>query len=356
MTKVIILLCFLSSFLFSLTLYEEFRTNNNVVNEKFFISSLIKERERYLQSLKKDMFETTIQYDERVRQEKRKVYQETLDVINYKLNFEGAGNTFLVNYDADGRLAKFDLEWHSFDDAFLKKLLTNVQAFLTIGVKNAKEIFQNVKVHRFYAQLNYSNNKLILEDIYILHNHRKYFLFLKKGVEAIIGDKKIPLIIKTIPQNATITIVNIKPRYVEGMLLKVGNYHLKISKVGYKTTDKWITLDNSDAFVFTLQKQRRKIVTHTFKDRYTGLKWHKPYKKMNIFQANRYCKSIGGRLPMMDELKQLSAHARRVSSRLTGWYWSRNKNRDGTIKGININSNFQGTRMSSSYNETLCIY
>ena len=361
MKKIIILLCLLSSFLFSLTLYEEFTANKRVVNEKFFISSLVKERDRYLESLKKDMFETTVQYNERVEKETQKVYQETLEVMNYKLNLEGAGNAFLVDYDADGRVAKFDLEWHSFDDAFFKTLFTNAKAFLTIGAESAKEIFQKVKVHRLYAQLDYGNEGLVLGDIYILHNDTKYFLFLKKGVEAIaIKEKKIPLTIKIVPHNAIITIVNIKPKYMAGMALEAGNYHLKISKEGYKTIDKWIKLDNSDAFAFTLQKKRqkprRKIAYNTFKDRFTGLKWHKVHKKMTALQANRYCKSIGGRLPMMSELRNLSAHARRVSSRLTGWYWSRNKHRDGTVGGVNFRSRLQGLSRASSYHDTLCIY
>ena len=225
MKKIIILLCLLSSFLFSLTLYEEFTANKRVVNEKFFISSLVKERDRYLESLKKDMFETTAQYNARVETETQKVYQETLEVMNYKLNLEGAGNAFLLDYDADGRIAKFDLEWHSFDDAFLRTLFTNAKAFLTIGVEQAKEMFQKIKVHRLYAQLNYGNEGLVLGDIYILYNDRKYFLFLKKGLEAIaIKEKKIPLTIKTVPYNATITIVNIKPKYVAGMVLECKFY------------------------------------------------------------------------------------------------------------------------------------
>ena len=49
--------------------------------------------------------------------------------------------------------------------------------------------------------------------------------------------------IETVPENARIRIMNIRPRYQSGMLLQPGKYDLEISAEGYQTYRKWIPLD-----------------------------------------------------------------------------------------------------------------
>ena len=52
------------------------------------------------------------------------------------------------------------------------------------------------------------------------------------------------LTIKTSPENARIRLLNIAPKYRQGMQLKAGRYHLEVTKTGYQRYTKWFNLDN----------------------------------------------------------------------------------------------------------------
>lgn len=55
-------------------------------------------------------------------------------------------------------------------------------------------------------------------------------------------NSKYELYIETKPKNATIRIMNIKPKFKQGIILKRGKYEIEISAKGYKTRKEWITL------------------------------------------------------------------------------------------------------------------
>ncbi|MCP4693289.1 MAG: hypothetical protein GY859_34930 [Desulfobacterales bacterium] len=52
------------------------------------------------------------------------------------------------------------------------------------------------------------------------------------------------LFIKTIPEDAKIRIMNIKPRYISGISLPDGNYRINVSAPGYITRDFWSRIQN----------------------------------------------------------------------------------------------------------------
>ena len=54
------------------------------------------------------------------------------------------------------------------------------------------------------------------------------------------------LFVKTEPINATIRIMNIKPRFIQGITLAPGSYHLEISAHGYETLNRWINLSSGE--------------------------------------------------------------------------------------------------------------
>jgi hypothetical protein len=62
------------------------------------------------------------------------------------------------------------------------------------------------------------------------------------------------LSIKVIPLDARIRIMNIKPKYYDGIKLKKGKYHIVISKDGYETLDQWISLNKDLVYVRALKK------------------------------------------------------------------------------------------------------
>ena len=50
------------------------------------------------------------------------------------------------------------------------------------------------------------------------------------------------LFVDTVPSNATIRILNIKPKFYQGIELDPGKYHVEVSASGYKTKKKWVEL------------------------------------------------------------------------------------------------------------------
>ncbi|WP_345976410.1 reverse transcriptase family protein [Sulfurimonas sp. HSL3-7] len=58
-----------------------------------------------------------------------------------------------------------------------------------------------------------------------------------------------PLFIETVPFDAKIQIMNIKPAYKPGILLKPENYDIRISKKGYETQRFWIKMEHENKIV-----------------------------------------------------------------------------------------------------------
>jgi len=54
---------------------------------------------------------------------------------------------------------------------------------------------------------------------------------------------RIPFYVKTKPQNATVRIMNIKPKYQAGIRLKAGLYDIQISAPGYRDRRFWMSLN-----------------------------------------------------------------------------------------------------------------
>ena len=58
--------------------------------------------------------------------------------------------------------------------------------------------------------------------------------------------RKSRLFIATEPGNARVRILNIKPKFYQGIELKPGSYHIEVSASGYKTKKTWIRLDDEN--------------------------------------------------------------------------------------------------------------
>ncbi|MBD3796903.1 MAG: PEGA domain-containing protein [Campylobacterales bacterium] len=57
------------------------------------------------------------------------------------------------------------------------------------------------------------------------------------------------------PQGATIKILNIKPKYYDGIELEAGNYLIEVSKSGYKTYKELIEVDKPTIHTVSLEKE-----------------------------------------------------------------------------------------------------
>ena len=116
-----------------------------------------------------------------------------------------------------------------------------------------------------------------------------------------------------VPDNSKIKILNIQDVYKDSMLLKKGKYHILITKKGYNSYDKWITLSDNTTLNLHLSKYKapKTIVLsngnivwensrnpHPFKnvEKIGGTIWEKR-SEQNIYdsnwnQAKKYCKNL----------------------------------------------------------------
>ena len=154
---------------------------------------------------------------------------------------------------------------------------------------------------------------------------------------------KSKLFVEVEPKDSRIRILNIKPKFQQGMALVSGRYHVETSKQGYETKKMWIELGAGEdkkvaVNLEQLQASVQPTTTHTrppspssnvikrdgqyvayangiVKDTKTGLEWAVgPDRDMNWSEAKSWVKGLGGgwRMPTMDELEGLF-------KKTTGW-------------------------------------
>ncbi|SMG66667.1 hypothetical protein BMETH_679_1 [methanotrophic bacterial endosymbiont of Bathymodiolus sp.] len=66
---------------------------------------------------------------------------------------------------------------------------------------------------------------------------------------------KYALSIISSPLSARIRILNIKPKYHNGIRLSRGKYHIEVSASGYQTLKQWVNLTKNNSFSFSLKKK-----------------------------------------------------------------------------------------------------
>lgn len=99
--------------------------------------------------------------------------------------------------------------------------------------------------------------------------YTKRVLFKKgrsKSLTAYLNTKAPPkasLSFETRPDNALIKILNIKPRFYQGMDLDAGRYHIEVSADGYKTHDEWITLSAGEDRDFDIRLTKKRTASYT---------------------------------------------------------------------------------------------
>lgn len=116
-----------------------------------------------------------------------------------------------------------------------------------------------------------------------------------------------PLSIKTNPENANIRILNIRPKYHDGLLLKPGSYHIEVTKPGYQKYKQWITLKNRPLeHPITLTKIQNDDMTHTstapiktetaIKQGYNSYPYNlDETQRKNLKKANRLFKKVSAK-------------------------------------------------------------
>lgn len=67
------------------------------------------------------------------------------------------------------------------------------------------------------------------------------------------------IFIKTVPENARVRILNIVPKYTDGIILPAGRYQVEVSSPGYETRVKWYTLGEGEYKNIAIQLEKRSV-------------------------------------------------------------------------------------------------
>ena len=104
------------------------------------------------------------------------------------------------------------------------------------------------------------------------------------------------------PNGSRTRILNIKPKYRDGMWLKAGKYHIEVSAKQYNTHKKWINLTKDTNLTIVLKRPKNISIgtvvwsTQTGTKYIDGLYWQdqavNKSNKMNWHKAKDYCKRL----------------------------------------------------------------
>jgi len=72
---------------------------------------------------------------------------------------------------------------------------------------------------------------------------------------------KPKLYVETEPQNTTVKILNIRPKFHQGIKLKPGSYHLEISSEGYETKKQWVILAEGKDKNLKIHLEKKRLET-----------------------------------------------------------------------------------------------
>ena len=173
------------------------------------------------------------------------------------------------------------------------------------------------------------------------------------------GPRKGRLYVETEPRDANVKILNIGPKFDQGMELVPGSYHVEASKQGYRTQEKWVDLKAGEnkrleirleqfqasiqpATTYTrpssstsnVMERDGIYVAHAngiVKDTKTGLEWKAgPDRGTNWDEARSWVQSLinldggGWRMPTLDELAGLykdgtGSHNMTSLFKMSGW-------------------------------------
>lgn len=150
---------------------------------------------------------------------------------------------FIVSKDKKG-----SIQFENYKD--INKITLVPQGFTSGYGVYQKPIVPSGKYTLYIEPKNKSRNKIVRQIIVKNNATTKVNIDFYRAL-----NKKFPLVINASPKDSQIRVMNIKPKYVEGMKLPLGKYKIEISKVGYKKQLKTVTLDhNKQTFGFTLHK------------------------------------------------------------------------------------------------------
>ncbi len=167
----------------------------------------------------------------------------------------------------------------------------------------------------------------------------------------------------TSPNATKVRILNIKPKYKDGMALKPGRYHIEVSAKSFNTHKEWIDLRDDTNLIVRLKKTPIISIGFIRWEKLGGIKHINSYffqdqtinetKKMNWEDANKYCSDLVIKnnkqtdddfyLPSESELKLLADNISLLDFAIT-IYWSStvDKEHENFAKYVYVNNKKAG--------------
>ena len=105
------------------------------------------------------------------------------------------------------------------------------------------------------------------------------------------GTQKYPLTINTVPSNARVQIMNIKPKYYDGIRLVQGKYKIRVSKKGYERVDGIADPSEFSSYNVVLTKKYKTSASSTHVRQNT--------KRMTKKEQDNYSQCIRGDFPTL---------------------------------------------------------
>jgi len=94
-----------------------------------------------------------------------------------------------------------------------------------------------------------------LNDIFNKETQNSKINIKQNEIKEVKNSEKLYSLEVEAPSSSIIKIMNIKPKYYHGILLRKGKYKIKVIKSGYKTYQKWIKLENDRVLKVNLSKR-----------------------------------------------------------------------------------------------------
>lgn len=134
----------------------------------------------------------------------------------------------------------------------------------------------------------------------------------------ILSPETFLLNVQTFPEDAIVQILNIKPVYYDGIPLPKGKYRIRVSKKGYKTLNRTISLQKNTIKKFTLEA-----------DNATGKSaYYLSDKKLKFSDAFPVCLNRDMRLPSRQELEKIMG-SKKIVGHKNAWFWT--SEQSGTV-------------------------
>jgi len=91
---------------------------------------------------------------------------------------------------------------------------------------------------------------LVAKDIVAEHTD-----YLDNASGKVTDKGEYPFIVNVSPSDATVMIMNIAPKYKQGMILPKGKYDIKVSKHGYKAKRVWVKHTDDSPYIIRLKER-----------------------------------------------------------------------------------------------------